>query len=117
LGDGPRQLALGGPPRGGPRGRPVILDQLSLIKQRKKALEGSWGGPWGGPGGVSVGPRGASGGVRGPLPGGYPPGGPLVTALPTDNTALLEPPPRGAPRGAIFGGSGLAGGKIKLSPV
>jgi hypothetical protein len=49
--------------------------------------------------------------------GGDPPGGPLVAALPTDNTALLEPPPRGAPRGAILGGSGLAGGKIKLSPV
>jgi hypothetical protein len=63
------------------------------------------------------GAQGASGGVRGPLPGGYPPGGPLVAALPTDNPALLEPPPRGAPRGAIFGGSGLAGGKIKLSPV
>jgi hypothetical protein len=50
-------------------------------------------------------------------PGGYPPGGPLVAALPTDNTALLEPPPRGAPRGGRWGGAGQPGGKIKQNPV
>ena len=66
---------------------------------------------------------------------------PWVAALPPGNTALLEarprtplgtppggprgPPgaprgPRGAPQGGFWetaGGSGLAGGKIKLSPV
>jgi hypothetical protein len=79
------------------------------------------GGRGGGPGGAAVVRMGAWGGVRGPLPGGYPTGGPLVAALPTENTEHKEPPhrgaPRGGPRGAIFGGSGLAGGKIKLSPV
>jgi hypothetical protein len=60
---------------------------------------GPGGGPRGGPGGAPVGPGGPRGGSGGPRPGGYPPGGPLVAALPTDNTALLEPPPRGAPRG------------------
>jgi hypothetical protein len=53
------------------------------------------GGPLGGPRGGLCGAQGATGGVRGPLPGGYPPGGPLVAALPTDNTARLEPPPGG----------------------
>ncbi len=94
MGDGVPKLALGGPPGGVPGADPSS-DPYYVQNPRKKALGGSRGGPRGGPGGVSVGPRGASGGVRGPLPGGYPPGGPLVAALPTDNTALLEPPPRG----------------------
>jgi hypothetical protein len=103
LGDGVPKLALGGPPGGSPgptRHRAPILMQT----QKHNGPGGVLGGPRGGPGGVSVGPRGASGGVRGPLPGGYPPGGPLVAALPTVNTALLEPPPGGGPRGGPPGG-------------
>jgi hypothetical protein len=99
LGDGVPKLALGGPPGGSPgptRHRAPIL----FRKPRKTALGGSWGAP-GGPRGGLCGAQGASGGVRGPLPGGYPPGGPLVAALPTDNTALLEQPPRGAPQGQL----------------
>jgi hypothetical protein len=59
-------------------------------------------GPWGVWGLTDMGPM--SGRGRGPPPGGPPPGGPRVAALPTDNTALLEPPPRGAPRGGPPGG-------------
>jgi translation initiation factor IF-2 len=103
LGDGGPKLALGGPPGGGPRGRPVIGPLYALHKRNTRSLGGSGGGPGGAPGGSLWGPGGLWG-VRGPLPGGYPPGGPLVAALPTDNTALLEPPPRGAPRGGPPGG-------------
>jgi hypothetical protein len=83
------------PPRGGPRGRPVIGPRYVTQQPRKRPGVGVLGGPLGGPRGGLGGAQGASGGVRGPLPGGYPPGGPLVAALPTDNTALLEPPPGG----------------------
>jgi hypothetical protein len=48
--------------------------------------------------------QGASGGARVPLPGGDAPGGALVAALPTEKTARLEPPPRGAPPGGPPGG-------------
>ena len=101
---------------GADKSRPALW-----LKNLKTALGVSRGGPWGGPGGVSVGPWGASRGGPGAPPGGYPRGAPwwppsLRTILPF----WSRPPggaPRGGPRGAIFGGSGLAGGKIKLSPV
>jgi hypothetical protein len=112
VGDGVPKLALGGPPGGVPGADPSSGPYSLAHLLTHPALGGSGGAP-GGPLGGLCGALGASGGVRGPIPWWYPPGGPLVAALPTDNTDLLDPPPRGA----IFGGSGLAGGKIKLSPV
>jgi hypothetical protein len=102
-GTGSRRWPWGAPPGGSPgptRHRAPIMAK----NPEKQALGGVPGGPLGGPRGGLCGAQGASGGGRGPLPGGYPPGGPLVAALPTDNTALLEPPPRGAPRGGPPGG-------------
>jgi hypothetical protein len=108
MGGRAREAGPGGPPGGGPRVRPVRPARLKSPITRIRPWGGRVGAP-GGPRGGLCGAQGASGGVRGPLPGGYPPGGPLVAALPTDNTPLLEPPPRGAPPGGAPGGGPRGG--------
>jgi hypothetical protein len=110
LGDGFPELALGAPPGGVPGADPSPGPRFRLTL----GTHWPWGGPGGAPGGAPGGSLGGPGGlwgVRGPLPGGYPPGGPLVAALPTDNTALLEPPPRGPPGGPFLGGPDSLGAK------
>jgi hypothetical protein len=56
-------------------------------------------------------PKLALGGPPGGVPGADPSSGPETCCH------HHKQGPGGAPRGAIFGGSGLAGGKSKLSPV